>query len=122
MPQNRSADRSPPRDAVRARLIPVLGLCAVAALVWAEFGARRPADATARLEQLADQIDRARVLHPDTARQLEQVMDMPQYDCARATCGTELQNRNQAARERLRQSIAAKMHSEELIAGGHASN
>jgi hypothetical protein len=111
-----------PQGALRTRLIPCLGLCAVAALVCAGFGTCNPADATARLEQLAGKIERAAVLHPDTARQLEQLMDMPQFDCARVPCNTELQTRNQAARERLRQSIARKIHPGEVVAAGHADN
>lgn len=122
MSPNPSPDRLRRRAASRPRLIPALGVCAVVALLWVEFGARGPAEATAQLEQLANQITHVRVLHPDTARQLTEVMDRPQYDCAQIACNGELYNRNQAARARLRQSIASKMHRGEMVAGGHASN
>jgi hypothetical protein len=105
---------------LRTRLILALGLCAAVALLCAEFGARHPADATARMEQLAGQIDRARVLHPDAVRQLEQLMDMPQYDCARVACNADLQARNQAVRARLKRSIASKIRSGKMVAAGHA--
>jgi uncharacterized membrane protein YccC len=86
------------------------------------LGIRPATDATAQMEQLAGRIDRARVLHPDATRELEQLMDMPQYDCAQIACSLVLQTRNQEARERLRQSIARKMHPRAAVASGHAQN
>jgi len=107
---------------MRTRWIPALGFCAVAALVWAEFSLRHPADATARMEQLAGQIERAEGLHPDAARQLARVMDLPQYDCARMACNAALLARNVAAREHLRQLIAGKLHQGNVASGDRASN
>jgi hypothetical protein len=121
MRQNRALDLSGPRGALRPRLIPALGWCAAAALLCVGLGIRPPSDATARMEQLAGHIDRARALHPDATRDLEQLMDMPQYDCARIACSLVLQTRNQEARERLRQSIARKMQPGAAVASGHAS-
>jgi hypothetical protein len=122
MSPNCSLDRSASRITMRTRWIPALGFCAVAALVWAEFSTRHPADATAQMEQLARQIERAEALHPDAARQLARVMDLPPYDCARIACDAALLARNMAARERLRQSIAGKLHHGNVAAGGRASN
>jgi hypothetical protein len=122
MSPNRSPDRSDPRIAMSMRGIPALGLCAVAAVGWAEFSTRHPAEATAQMEQLARQIERAEVLHPDAARQLARVMDRPPYDCARIACDAALLARNVAARERLRRSIAGKLHPGNVARGDRAGN
>ena len=122
MRQNRALDSSSPQSALRTRLIPALGWCGAAALLCVGLGIRPPTDATAQMEQLAGRIDRARTLHPDASRKLKQLMDMPQYDCARLACSLALHTRNQEARERLRQSIARKMDPGAAVVSGHAQN
>jgi hypothetical protein len=95
-------------------------LCAVVVLSWTAIGTPRPAETTALMEHLASKIDRASALHPDTAQQLENLMDMPQYDCARVHCNAELQDRNEAARARLKQAIGNKRHPAAVVTAGHA--
>jgi hypothetical protein len=97
-----------------------LALCAVTALSWTGTGTHRATKVTAQMEQLAGRIDRAGVLHADTARQLEQLINLPQYDCTRVACSRELQDRNRAARVRLERAIAGKMHQRAFVASGHA--
>lgn len=98
------------------QLLIAFGVCAVVVLSWAGFGTRSAIEATALMEQLASKIDHVKQLHPDTARQLEALMDLPQYDCARVACRSELQDRNRAARLHLKQSIASQAHPREFVA------
>jgi hypothetical protein len=106
--------------ASRTRWPAAVALCTVIVLSWAGTGTHRATEVTAQMEQLAGRIDRAGVLHADTARQLEQLINLPQYDCTRVACSRELQDRNRAARVRLETAIAGKMHPRAFVASGHA--
>src|SRR5215471_14871924 len=105
---NRSPDAGFPAAVSCTGLAAVLALGVLVALSGAELGTQRATGATARLEQLAGQVDRMRAIHPETARQLEALMDMPQYDCTQIACSGELNDRNRAARVRLRQLLDSK--------------
>jgi hypothetical protein len=95
-------------------------LCATVALVLTGTSPRHATEATAQMEQLAGRIDRARILQPETARQLVELINSPQYDCTRIACSRELQDRNRTARVRLEQAIAGKLHAGSFVAAGHA--
>jgi hypothetical protein len=117
---NRSPDAGFPGVISCTGLLAALALGVVVALSGAEFGTQRATGATARLEQLAGQVDRLKSIQPETARQLEALMDMPQYDCAQTACSGELNDRNRAARMRLRQAIDSKTRPGDFLTAGHA--
>jgi hypothetical protein len=70
------------------------------------------------MERLAGKIERAEVLHPATVQQLQEILDMPQYDCGRVGCRAGLETRNEAARARLEQAIA-KIDRRQIVVAGH---
>jgi hypothetical protein len=120
MDQNPSQARRSRSGPLRTWLLVAITGCAVVGLSWAGFGARPVIEGTVEMEQLADKIDHAQRLHPDTARQIERLMGIPQYDCAQVACNGALQDRNRAARSRLRQSLADKVDSRGFATAGHA--
>jgi hypothetical protein len=120
MDQNPSQARRSRSGPLPTRLLVAITGCAVVGLSWAGFGARPVIEGTVQMERLADKIDHAHLLHPDTARQIERLMGMPQYDCAQVACDGALQDRNRAARSRLRQSLADKVNLRGFVTAGHA--
>jgi hypothetical protein len=117
---NRSPDAGRADSALWPGMFAALALGVVVVLCLAELGTHRATGTTARLEQLASQIDQVKTIQPETARQLEALMDMPQYDCARIACSGELNDRNRAARMRLRQAIDSKTRAPDFLTAGHA--
>ena len=122
MDHNHSPDTGRPDGASRPGIFAAVALGVVVVLCLAELGTHRATGTTARLEQLAGQIDQVKTIQPETARQLEALMDMPQYDCARIACSGELNDRNRAARMRLRQAIDSKTRAGDYLTAGHARN
>jgi hypothetical protein len=78
------------------------------ALVAAAVSATSPAEATARMEQLAAKVARAQVIHPTTAQKIERLVRQPWYDCTQVACSGRLEARNAAARARLTTLLAEK--------------
>jgi hypothetical protein len=84
-----------------------IAVAAVAALLWTA-GATVPLEATVQMERLTAKVEQTKSIHPDTARALTRFADRDEYNCDKVVCGTQLQARNRAARNRLKTSIAEK--------------
>jgi hypothetical protein len=93
-----------------------IAVCGTVALLWAAGGTRQPLEATVQMEQLAAKVGHASSIYPDTAREIAQVLALPQYDCDQVACSTALQARNSAARGRLKTLIATITHSNSFAA------
>lgn len=93
----------------------MLGGVAVA-WVAASAGSGGPLEGTARMEQLAARIDRARTLDRRTAQAITGLMRRPAYDCAQIQCGAALQVRNSAARAQLTAAMARHVGAREASA------
>ncbi len=72
-------------------------------------------DSEARVTAATDQIERFRsalesasALSPQTAREIEQQIGRPDYDCNRTPCSALLQHRNYVARSQLKALLAQK--------------
>jgi hypothetical protein len=78
-------------------------ICACTLLVM--FGTRperqRALEATTRMERLATNLARVHTIAPNTARKVAQLIEQPQYNCTRVTCGAALDARNHKARAKL---------------------
>src|SRR5262245_24903234 len=100
---------------LRGLAVCMLGGVAVAwVATWAS--SRGPLEATARMEQLAAKIDRARMLDRQTAQVIARLMRRPAYDCAQLPCGAALQARNSAARAQLAAAMARHVGAREASA------
>lgn len=86
----------------------VIAVIGAVGLFWAASGPVRPLEATARMEQLAANVERAKSIHPDTAREIARLIAQPWYDCNQVACSAQLQARNSAVRNRLNTVIATK--------------
>jgi hypothetical protein len=89
------------------RLLLALGGTVAGAALVASVVPVRPFEATVRMEQLARQMERARVLAPETIATVNRLMSHPSYDCRQVPCRLELQQRNRAARDRLHAVLSA---------------
>ena len=107
----------PEPRALRAvtRCLMAVGICAaVAAIAMVTDGRTRAAEATAWMERLAVDLDRAAGLTPETVDKLARTIRQPWYDCRQMACNTELEARNRNARTRLEQLLAQHGDATEL--------
>jgi hypothetical protein len=89
------------------RGVMALGICALLAAVAMVTDSRtRAADATAWMERVAADLDRAAGLTPETVDKLARTIRQPWYDCRQVACEPELAARNLAAHTRLQQALA----------------
>jgi len=65
-----------------------------------------PLEATARMERLAGNIERAKMLDPETVTEIRRLIHQSAYDCNQIACNAQLQARNSAARARLVNALA----------------
>jgi hypothetical protein len=88
-------------------------IASTAALVFflASGGANRPLETTIAMERIAAKLERLKVIHPETAKTVANLVLRPSYDCDQVTCGAAVQTRNSAARSRLK-AILAKWNGE----------
>jgi hypothetical protein len=92
-----------------------IAVIAVVTLCWTVGGPRRPLEAAVQMERMAVKLEQIKVIDPDTARAIARFVDQNGYDCDKVICGTQLQARNRAARNRLKTLIAEKTPSNELV-------
>jgi len=71
-------------------------------LLLASAGTTRPGEATAQMEQLANKLEHAKAVHPETAQTIASLIRQPWYDCTQVACTAQVQIRNDAARARLK--------------------
>jgi hypothetical protein len=108
-----------PATSVRNKAFAIMAIFGIAASSLLGAGTSRPIEATtSQLERLANRVERARTVHPDTAERLARMLARPEYDCARTTCSEALQARNSTARRRLESLIAMKTRSDAIAASG----
>jgi hypothetical protein len=62
-------------------------------------------EATAEMEQLATALSRANKIAPNTAHEIDRVMQQPNYDCTQMDCGPALEARNRIARSKLKRLL-----------------
>jgi hypothetical protein len=92
-----------------------VGICAVVAAIAMVTDSRtRAVEATAWMERLATDLDRAAGLTPETVDKLAQTIRQPWYDCRHVACDPKLEARNLAARSRLQQALANHGRATEL--------
>jgi hypothetical protein len=99
----------PEPTALRAvtRCLMAVGICAAFAMIAMVTDSRtRAVEATAWMEQLATDLDRAAGLTSQTVDKLARTIRQPWYDCRHVACDPELEARNLAARSRLQQALA----------------
>ena len=84
-----------------ARLLLVLAATVAVVVLAASSIPMRPLEATVQMERPAVKMERARILAPETIDAVARLMSRPSYDCRQVPCRLELQQRNQAARDRL---------------------
>jgi hypothetical protein len=89
------------------RLLLMLGATAGVVVLAASSVPVRPLEATVQMERLAVKMERAAVLAPETIEAVARMMSHPSYDCRLVSCRLELQQRNQAARDRLHAVLSA---------------
>jgi hypothetical protein len=90
------------------RGLAAIAVSAAAALLWAVGSTFRPLEATVQMERLVAKVEQTKFIHPDTAQAVTRFIDQNGYDCANVFCGTQLQARNRAVRNHLKQLIAEK--------------
>ena len=90
------------------RLLLMLGAAAGVVVLAASSVPIRPLEATVQMERLAVKMERAAVLAPETIEAVARIMSHPSYDCRRVPCRLELQQRNEAARDRLHAALSAR--------------
>jgi hypothetical protein len=81
-------------------------IMALPALMWASSGKVSPLEATVQMERFASNVEHAKTIHPDTAREIARLMSRPWYDCDQVRCGELLRARNHAVRTRLETLMA----------------
>ena len=69
-------------------------------------GRQQILEATIRMERLAARLGHVQTVPPETARQVNQLMHRPQYDCDKAVCTADLNRRNRSARAQLQDVLA----------------
>jgi hypothetical protein len=89
------------------RLLLMLGATALVVVLAATSVPIRPLEATVQMERLAAKMERAAALAPETIEAVARMMSHPSYDCRLVSCRLELQQRNQAARDRLHAVLSA---------------
>jgi HAMP domain-containing protein len=87
---------------------------AALALLLASETTNRPLEATVQMERLATKLEQMKVIHPETAQAIANLVVRPSYDCDQVTCSTQVYTRNSAARSRLQAVLA----SDQKQAGG----
>src|SRR5262249_16016311 len=85
-----------------------IAIAAVAALLWTAGGTVRPLEATVLMERLTAKVEQTKSIQPDAARALTRAVEQNEFNCDKVVCGTQLQARNRAARNRLKTLIAEK--------------
>ena len=73
-------------------------------------------EATVRMERLAVTLGRALAVQAETADQIANLMQRPQYDCAKLGCDPATGRRNRAARAQLQSAIFKRPLREETAA------
>ena len=58
-------------------------------------------ESTVRLERLATELEHANKIPPETKLEIAKLIHQPWYDCERASCRSDVEIRNRAARNRL---------------------
>jgi hypothetical protein len=80
---------------------------AALALLLASETTNRPLEATVQMERLATKLEQMKVIHPETAQAIANLVVRPSYDCDQVTCSTQVYARNSAARSRLQAVLAS---------------
>jgi HAMP domain-containing protein len=80
---------------------------AALALLLASETTNRPLEATVQMERLATKLEQMKVIHPETAQVIANLVLRPSHDCDQVTCSTQLYARNSAARSRLQAALAS---------------
>lgn len=98
-----------------ARILLALG-CVTALIVLAP-SSNTPLEATAQMELIATQMERVRVVPPATRNEIVRVMSLASYDCDRARCRPQLEQRNRAVRDRLKSLLSTGSRNEKTANG-----
>ncbi|HEX5507116.1 MAG TPA: hypothetical protein VFX37_01280 [Pseudolabrys sp.] len=76
--------------------------CGIVALFVYEQPARQVAlDGTIRMDRVAEDLEGAKVIPPNSVQQISRLLREPLYDCTQVSCGAVLKNHNRVAREKL---------------------
>ena len=88
---------------LRTVLSMAVGVALVAALVpGAWLNRQHMLEATVRMERLAQTLEGAKTIAPETASEVSRLMQQSRFDCSHAVCEAALDARNHAARSRLK--------------------
>jgi hypothetical protein len=84
----------------------VIASTAAFALFLASGSTNRPLEATVQMERLAVKLEQMKSIHPETAQTIASLVLQPAYDCNQVACNAAVHVRNNAARSRLKATLA----------------